>query len=303
MITLIIGENSFENDRALARIVVEFDGEAEKIDGETLELKQLPDLLMGMSLFATKRLVVIRNMSANKSLWNSFEAWIGRVSDDIHLILVDAKPDKRTKTYKALQKSSTILESKLWTDRDLSSAQQWVIEEAKKLELELDKKSAYTLVAWVGVDQWALWQALQKLAVVGAVSPEAIQNIIEPNETENAFQLFEAALKGDVRKVQRMLQVFEKTEDPYRLFGLLAGQAFQLATLSIADVPDATIASDFSVHPFVLSKLRPFSRRLGRDGAKTIVAAFAEADTAMKTLAVEPWLLLERALLKAAKTA
>jgi len=216
---------------------------------------------------------------------------------------VDAKPDKRTKTYKALQKSSTILESKLWTDRDLSSAQQWVIEEAKKLELELDKKSAYTLVAWVGVDQWALWQALQKLAVVGTVSPEVIQNIIEPNETENAFQLFEAALKGDVRKVQRMLQVFEKMEDPYRLFGLLAGQAFQLATLSIADVPDATIASDFSVHPFVLSKLRPFSRRLGRDGAKTIVAAFAEADTAMKTSAIEPWLLLERALLKAAKTA
>jgi DNA polymerase-3 subunit delta len=303
VISIIVGENSFENERALLRIVANFDGMAERFEGEVLELKQLPDLLMGMSLFATKRLVVIKNMSANKSLWNAFENWIEKVSDDIHLVLIDSKPDKRTKTYKMLQKNATIYESKVWLERDSSRAEQWVAEEAKALGFALDKKNAHALVVRAGVDQWKLWQSLQKLAVLDGVTPEVIDEIIEPNETENAFQLFESALKGDIGKVKRMLTVLEKTEEPYRLFGLLGGQAFQLAILGVSEAPSATVASDLGVHPFVLSKLSPFSKQLGRSGVKRVVAAFAEADTAMKTLGHDPWLLIERALLKVAKTA
>lgn len=303
MISIIVGENSFENERELSRIVASFEGAPERFDGETLELKQLPDLLMGMSLFATKRLVVIKNMSTNKSLWNSFENWVEKVSEDTHLVLIDAKPDKRTKTYKMLQKSATIYESKVWLERDSNRAEQWVVEEAKALGFALDKKSAHALVLRAGVDQWVLWQALQKLAVLNGVTPEVINEIIEPNETENAFQLFEAALKGDMGKVKRMLTVLEKTEEPYRLLGLLSGQAFQLAILGVSEAPPATVASDLGVHPFVLSKLSPFSKQLGRGGVKRVVAVFAEADTAMKTQGHDPWLLIERALLKIVKTA
>lgn len=303
MITVLAGENSFENERALSVIIADFDGAVERFDGEVLELKQLPDLLMGMSLFATRRLVVIKNMSANKSLWNAFEQWLEKVSDDIHLVLVEAKPDKRTKTYKLLQKSAEVHESKLWTERDGFKAEQWVAQEAKTLGFTLDKKSAHTLVVQAGVDQWGLWQALQKLAVLDEIAPEVIEEIIEPNETEDTFQLFESALKGDIGKVKRMLSVLEKTEEPYRLFGLLGGQAFQLAILESSEASSATVASDLGVHPFVLSKLSPFSKQLGYIGVKVVVAAFAEADHAMKTQGHDPWLLIERALLKVAKTA
>jgi DNA polymerase III delta subunit len=303
VISLIVGENSFENERALERIAAEFDGAPEKIDGETLELKHLPDLLMGMSLFTSKRLVVIKNMSANKPLWSGFEEWIGRVSDDIHLVLAEAKPDKRTKTYKLLLKAATLYESKLWTERDTLQAEKWVAEESKQLERPLDKKSIQALVARVGVDQWALWQALQKLAVLDEVTPELIKEVIEPSVTENAFQLFESALKGDGPKVVHMLKVLQKTEDPYRLFGLLGGQAFQLAAISVAEVPDAAVAADLGVHPFVISKLTNPAKQLGKGGAKQILLYFAEADTDMKTSIAEPWLLIERALLKVAKTA
>lgn len=303
MITVIAGENSFENERLLIRIATEFDGEPEKIDGEILETKQLSDLLMGMSLFAAKRLVIIKNMSANKAVWNDFDQWIPRVSDDIHVILVDSKPDKRTKTFKVLQKVAKIHESKLFTDRDIPKVEQWVYDEALRLAVKLDKKSAHMLVARVGIDQWALIRALQKLAVLDEVTPEVIANIIEPNPTENAFGLFEAALRGDDKKVVHMLEILAKTEDPYRLFGLISGQAFQLATLAVAEVPEATVASDLSVHPFVISKLGPFAKRLGKSGAVEAMRYFAEADTAMKTMAIDPWLLMERALLKTAKIA
>lgn len=303
MITVLIGENSFENERSLERIVDEFNGTPERVDGETLELKRLPDLLMGMSLFASKRLIVIKNLSGNKSLWNAFENWVKKVSDDVHLVLVDIKPDKRTKTYKVLQKIATVYESKLWTDRDSLKAEQWVTAEASAMGFLLDKKSVQTLVDRVGVDQWGLFRALQKLALMGEITPALIEEIIEPNETENAFGLLEAALKGDSSKVRQMLEVLEKNEDPYRLLGLLHSQVFQLATLSVANVSDVVVASDLGVHPFVISKLGSFSKKLGRTGAKGAVAAFASADAALKSSAVDPWLLIEQALLKTAKIA
>lgn len=300
VISLISGENSFENERVLSRIIAEFDGKEERIDGETLELKQLPDLLMGTSLFATRRLVIIKNLSANKSLWNELERWIDRISDDILLVFIEPKPDKRTKTFKLLQKKAQVYESKLWTERNVREAEQWVADEADRLGFSLNKKSAQKLVAWVGVDQWILWQALQKLSVLDLVTPETIEDIIEPNETENAFQLFEAALRNDGPKVMHMLRVLQKAEDPYRLFGLLGGQVFQLAALCVASVPDSAVASDLGVHPFVISKLSPFAKRYRKQDVRKMIAIFAEADKAMKSSGTEPWFLIERALLKLA---
>lgn len=298
MITVLTGENSFENERELRRIVAAFEGRPEYIDGSELELRQLPDLLMGGTLFADKRLVVIKNLSENKALWNEFEEWLARVSDDVHLVLVEPKLDKRTKTYKGLQKMADIRESKAWTDHDTVEAQRWTVETARELGFDLDKKSAHTLVVRVGMDQWQLYRALEKLAVTDTVTSEIVEEFIEANPTENIFNLFEAALKKDPLRVKNMLEILEVTEDPYRLFGLLSGQAFQLAALSVSDKSHAEVAKDLGAYPFALSKLAPYAKKLGRAGGRKIIRAFAEADEAMKTSAGDPWLLIERALIK-----
>ena len=133
MITLLVGENSFEVQQALRAIVHTFDGVVEKIDGSELDLKQLPDLLMGGTLFADKRLVVIKQLSDNKAIWPVLGDWLPRISDDIHLVLVDSKLDKRTKSYKDLQKVAVMTEYPAWSDRDISKAEQWVAGEAKSI--------------------------------------------------------------------------------------------------------------------------------------------------------------------------
>lgn len=300
MITLLTGENSFEVSRALEKIGADFEGDVERIDGSELELKQLPDLLMGGTLFATKRLVSIKNLSENKTIWSGFSDWIARVSDDVQLVLVEPKPDKRTKTYKNLQKNAEVREFKPWSERDGMQAEKWVTNEAKSLGFTLDAKNARLLVTRVGVDQWLLYQALQKLAAVETISPDVIEEIIEANPVESVFNLFEAALKGDGAKVKKMLGTLELGEDPYRLFGLLGGQAFQLAALAVSEKSSADVAKDLGAHPFALQKLAPYAKKQGKPGTRKIIAAFAEADAGMKTSAIEPWLLIERALIKTA---
>lgn len=301
MISFLIGENSFELTRALKRLIAEFDGDIEQIDGSDLAVYQLPDLLMGATLFSAKRLVVIKGLAENKSVWNEFESWIGRVSDDAHLVLIEAKPDKRTKTYKTLSKAVSIQEFPVWTERDIVRAEDWVIEEARAQQLEMDKKSAGLLVQRVGVDQWQLYHAIEKLAALGKVTPDIIREVIEASPVENVFNLFDAALRGDRIRVSQMIRTLEQTDDPYMVFGLLSSQVFQLAALAVSGKPSAEVAKDIGAHPFALSKLATHANRVGKGGVKRFIEIFADTDTAMKSTATDPWLLVERALLKVAQ--
>ena len=299
MITLLTGENSFEIDRSVQAIISDFKGQPETYDGVELGTNDLPNIVMGATLFANERLVIIKSLSDNKQIWDALIDWLPRLSDDVHVALVDPKPDKRTKTYKELTKVASVKEHKLWGDRDTSLAQQWVIEEAQKQGMKLAQNSARLLVDRVGINQWELWHALQKLVVLDEISPQTISEVIDAHPRENVFNLFEAALRGDAQRVSAMLQTLELTEDPYMVFGLLGGQAFQLVALMNAEKPTSEVAKDIGAHPFALGKLEPYAKKRKADG-KQIITIFADADSAMKTSGGEPWLLIERALIKVA---
>lgn len=298
MITVLIGENSFEIERALVQITNSFNGDVEKIDGSDLQISQLPDILMGVSLFATARTVVIRDLSSNKSIWSVLGDWIPRISDDIHLILVEPKPDKRTSTFKLLKDQAKIQEFNLWSDRDTSLAEKWLAKEAQDINLQLDKDVIQLIVRRVGLDQWSLYSALQKLALAPSITTDVVKDLIDANPVENVFNLFETALKGDIVNLRQTLKILEQSEDVYRLFSLLSTQAFQLAAVSSAS--SESVAKDFGIHPYVASKLSSIAKRVGDSGVKKIVKIFASADDDMKISRAEPWLIIEIALVKIA---
>lgn len=310
MITVFVGDNTFEIERERRRVEAGFSGDVEKVDGATLELNRLPDLLAGGTLFSSERLVIVRNLSENPAAWTALGDWLERAAADIDLVLIETKLDKRTKTYKALQKAGAVKEFMQWTERDALKAEQWTRDEAALRGVTLDKASAGIIVrrclvasdkpGAAAIDQWRIVQALDKLALLDEVTPAVIDEVVEASTIENVFDLFEAALKKDSRRVQAMLGALELSEDPYRLFGLLSGQVFQLAALAVAEKPNADVAKEIGSHPFALGKLAPYARTLGRAGTGRVVRIFADADAAMKSSGHDPWLLIERALMKVA---
>jgi len=299
MITWFIGENTFDIHQAVKAAIAGFDGVPERVDGSTLELKNIPDLLMGGTLFASKRLVIIKDLSQNSSVWEKLPEWIDRISDDIDVILIDGKPDKRTTGYKEVKKRVSLKEFPVWGDRDQMLAESWVVQYAKTIGLFLDKKLAHHIVKRIGLDQWLLANGLEKIALLESASPETINDIIDPNPSENVFQLFELALEGRREAIHDMVRTLELNEDPYKLFALLSSQAFQLAAVASASQDDNP-AKDFGIHPYVAGKLSRHGNRLGSRGAARILLAFADADADMKRSRGEPWLLIERTLLSVA---
>lgn len=299
MITLLIGENDFEKEKTLARFVEKHGLSAEKYDGTELGIKNLPDLLMGMTLFSTKRLIVIKNLSENNEVWVKFGEMMSNISDDTMLILDEKKPDKRSATYKTLTKNAELIEHNNWGERDYNTALTWLINEAKQMGLKLDTKIAQHIVDRVGVNQWNLYHALEKLILVDEINIDVVDAIIEANPSENVFNILETALRGDGQKLKAMIEVLESTEDPYKLFSLLSSQVFQLSAVALAGKDD-NVASDFGIHPYVVSKFRSGAKSKSRGDIKKIVNALSEADDDIKLSRAEPWFIIERALQKIA---
>lgn len=299
MLRVLGGDNSFEIERALTDLINKAGTQPERFDGSELTLKDLPDLLMGQSLFSTKRLIVIRGLSENSEVWNKLPDYLSRLSDDIELVLVEPKLDKRTTTYKAIKKDTDVQEYNAWSESDHSAAESWLIQESKQYNLALDKKLAQLIIRRVGVDQWQLAAAVEKLSLADEINESVVRDLIDANPTENIFVLLETAINGDGRAVHQMMGTLALTEDPYKLLGLLSSQAFQLAAIGLATANDNPVTDlKLRLPPFIVQRLKSQAHSLGRAGLTNLIHVLAEADADIKSSSVNPWTRIEMALLK-----
>ncbi len=296
MITLLTGPNTFAIAEVIRERVGAFDGEVEKLDASELELRNLPDLFMGASLFSPNRLIVLRGASANKTLWSELEQWIERVPNETEILLVDASPDKRTKTYKLLQKYATIKEFGDLNEAELAS---WLQAHARTLGFEIQPDVLRYLIAYVGRDQWRLRSELDKLLLAEKpLTKELIQDIAEPYPEATAFELLDGVFSGSDARVHELLALLREREDPYQFFGLLSSQVLALFAIAAGGSrrPDE-IARDMGLHPFVVRKLGSVANKLGKKSIERLIEQLAYADERIKTSGVDPWRQLEITLL------
>jgi len=302
VITVLFGENSFEIDRERQKIVTGFLGESEAIEGSDVEKDQLLSIFMGQSLFSEQRLVFISGLSERSEYWNALPDWAGKLSDTTRIVLLEGKLDKRTTTYKWLQKNVNAKEYSLWSDRDTRTAESWVQQEATALDIALSSHLARTLVRRVGNDQWRLVRALEKLQLAGEISEETINEHIDVHPEENVFTLLETALSGDLQQLQATIAALKETEDAYKVVGLLVSQLMQLTALVYGDKPSSEVAKDIKANPYVLNKLAAHAQHFSKKEVSDLLKVAATADIQMKSVAVDPWIPVEQLLLTTAQS-
>ncbi|MDR1032483.1 MAG: DNA polymerase III subunit delta [Candidatus Nomurabacteria bacterium] len=300
MIKVLFGENSFELERALKRTVAEFGAEPERVNGDNLARHDLTNMLQGSTLFAERRLVIIRHLSDNSAVWDGL-AEIGEADNDV--VLVEHKLDKRSRVYKNLQKVADLQEFTSFESRDFYKVQQWTAQEATALGLNLNKKVIRYLTEVVGQDQWRLAQALDKLSLLGDVdiTTAIIDENIEKGAEHDAFGIFEAAMRGKLKSAIHTLDGLEQTEDVYRLFGLLTSQAFNLAALVFSKQAPVTVAAELGVSPYSLGGLKKFSDDVTKQKMRKVLKLFNQADQELKTTSLDSWLVVKNLITKIAK--
>ena len=300
MIQLLTGENAFEIRARRARIIAEFrEGKSDEAvsiaDGTTISPEELPQLLMGASLFAPERLAVIDDASAQKVVWEKLGDYLPEVGEGTDVLLVAQAADKRTRTHKWLQKNAEIIAPAVPNEAQLSS---WVQTQARTQGIEIEPNVARYIIEFTAGDQWQLTHDIEKLALANKpITVELVRELLIPNPASSAFDLLDAALNKQSDQVAKLLDGVKAHEDPYRFFGLLSNQIFAVIIIAAAgNRPADTIAKDSGLHPFVVRKTQPLARRLSAGERKRLAEVAATTDMQLKSSGQDPWVLITAAL-------
>lgn len=303
MIRTLVGDNSYALSQRLSELKQEFikkNGSAgvEQFDGEATEWQELETALFGVSLFASEKLVIIKNISSNKDLSEKLIEKLESAGDSTEVVLIEAKPDKRTALYKFLRKKAELEE--FWQPSEIE-LQKWAIKEIADQGGKISSAEARFLVEHVGSDQQRLKHEIDKLvAYQPEVSRENIEMLVERSPRDTIFELLQLALTKQTDRALAKLEALEQArEDPFQLLGMVIWQVNILAIVASAkDVPSAQIAKDFKINPFVVQKTADLKRRMSSNEIKRIVQLVAEADVRLKSEGVEAWNLLKQLVIE-----
>ena len=294
MIHLLYGDNEFEKQAALAALVG--DADVVRYDGEELTLADMQEITIGQTLFTQSSVYVISKLSENSDIWSRLSEL---PFDDKTVILLESKLDKRTKTYKWLQKTAKTQEFLPLSDRQKPQLISWCEAQARERGYKLTRTQIGTLIDRLGFDQLRLSNFLDQLALVKEVTDELIDQLVPLARSENVFDLFIAALSKDYETVHNIISYLESesgVDGAYQTMGLLASQATNVTALVLAGGDNKTVAADLSVNPYVLQRLSSSARTIDIEHLRQINDALFQADLQMKTTGVNPWLLIEAAL-------
>lgn len=97
MLRVFVGEDRLAAEEALKRIL---GADYEVFEGEDLSPADLPSIFQGTSLFGTKRKILLKNLTENKSVWEKIADYF---ETEHEIVVWESKIDKRSVVYKALK--------------------------------------------------------------------------------------------------------------------------------------------------------------------------------------------------------
>ena len=310
MIYLIVGTNAYRVQHELQQLVKSLGVRPEKIDAASLDLNKLADTVRGLNLFQERRLIIVEHLSERKDLWDKLGEWASDIAVETYLVLIEPRPDKRTKTFKTLQKTAKLVEAMPLTDRQRPAAEKWLLDYASEHGVRLTKTQASNMIARAivadeksrsaEVDQLQLTHAVAALKNTVKIDDAAIATVLPPAREFSVFDIIELAVCGKTANLRSALDELRRSDDVYKVAPLVWSQWSQLVLLAKAEAASTSDTIDLGIHPFVAKKLRPLARQLSPKDLAELTELAAERDYQMKTSSVDPWAALEDFLFRVA---
>lgn len=298
MLKILTGPNSWFIKRAVDELTAT---EVSRYQGSELTAGELADILGAQSLFSTKRTVVIDELSANKPGWDRLSELASQLAADLDLtlIIIENKPDGRSKLIKQAKQAGWLTDYQL--PKDAAQAAHCLETEAQHLQLKLQSGVARMIVERVGLDTWAGHMALEKLAAVSqTITADLVDKYIAPSLEVNVFKVVDELFAGRALEVAELIDEMDRTSaNAYQFFGLISGQISNLLMIKVLGKTVAT--TELKLHPFVAGKLASVANRLSLEAVQQMIRILAEADLQLKTSGQHDWTLIKLALVEIAQ--
>lgn len=300
---VFIGDNSLEKEAAASEFVNNFVAThgsmaVDKFGGEELETSVLSNAITTMPFLSERRLVVVRDLSANKLLAESIETIIGNVADTTDLVIIESKIDKRSKYLSTIKKMTDVRE---FAALDGEKLVEFALERANKLEAKISRIDAIYLIDRVGQNQQMVSSELQKLALYNPIiNKQNIDLLTTISPTSSIFNLIDSAFNGDLNKV---LELYDEQRaqgvEPFNILGMIGWQLHILAIVkSAGNKTDADIASAAKLSPYIVRKNRVIAKRVGHAKLQDLINQTINTDKQLKTSTMDADLAIKNLLIK-----
>lgn len=289
---ILFGDNTYEIDQYLQDRVATFkeeNGQDSVYDVDFSDSSGVADFAKATterSLFdvSSERLVVLRGVFAKKDFYEKAGAF---KSDDVRLIIVAAKPDKRTALFKAVKKSDGLKEFFVKKPYEL---EQWLQDLATERGGSLNPPVAKTLVDLVGSNQWMLASELQKVLLSDpSPTPELIKELVRSNFRATIFDLLDSVIAKNNKRVFELLNgILNSGESEMYIVSMLVWQFDNLLNIKLfISESDVEIAKKCKMAPFVVRKGRRQAQLISKSQFKDIFDLLANLEMQQKSTVVD----------------
>ena len=304
MIYFIYGEDSYRVKKKLEEIVLSYKEKNKSglnliyIDAEEKGFNDFYSGLKTNSMFAEKKLIILKNIFSNLKFQENFLENIKNLesSKDVVVIYEDNAPDKRTKFFKTLQKTAKCQEFGYLQPAQLKI---WAIAEFEKNKSKVEPDALDLFISYVGSDLWKMNNEINKLSNYkknSIIDKKDIELLVRPNIDNDIFKTIEAvASKNKKLALSLLYKHFDNGDAALYLFSMITYQFRNL--LIIKDLqstqPYGAIAKKSGLHPFVVQKSFYLCNQFSIQELKKIYQKIFQVDADIKIGKIEAELALE----------
>jgi DNA polymerase-3 subunit delta len=306
LVHLIWGSERLLLDRAVDRLkarlaaVADLDFNLDVFDGEDSAADDIVAAANTLPFMSERRLVIVRHVERMSPSGQSIVAEYAEDPSPLTvLVLVASKVDKRTRLYKAVDKSGRVSEYKA-PDRKEYPAH--VIDLFAGRGVAVSWDAAAALVDTVGTDLAHLSSEVDKIVAYvgqdGVLGAEQVADVVARTAPVSPFALMDAIGARELEVSLRTGRILrDQGESPHRLLGMGVRHVRNLIAASSRaqrGENQATIGSALKLRDWQVRNILRQARHFETAELVGALGAASEAEAEMKTSPVDPGLVLER---------
>jgi len=299
MIYFIYGEDSYRAKRKLAEIVNGYKKVHDSglnliyIDADEKDFRDFYSNLKINSMFAEKKLIVLKNAFSDAKFQEDFLANIKALEStkDIVIVYEDKAADQRTKFFKGLQKCAKCQE---FSCLQPAMLKKWVEQEFVNSKISINTDALGLLIDSVGDNSWQMTNEISKLSNYkksGTIDKKDVELMVRPNIENDIFKTIDALVSKDKKlALSLMHKHLDDGEVPLYLLSMITYQIRNLLVIrELQDLrtPYALMAKKSGLHPFVVQKSSYMCGQFPIDKLKKIYHKIFQVDLDIKTGKIE----------------
>ncbi len=305
MIYFIFGEDSYRSKKKLEEIVLGYKKIHKSglnlifVDAKGISFKDFYSNFKITSMFAEKKLVVVKNSFENAKFQEEFLNDIELLQDlkDIVVVYEDKTADQRTKFFKALKKYAKCQEFSFLSPANLKK---WILVEFEKNKTKIDDQALGLLLEFVKSDLWRMSNEINKLSNYkksGIVKKEDVELLVRSSVESDIFKTIDAlASKNKKLALSLLHKHIDGGDNALYLLSMIAYQFRNL--LSIKDLTDkktpyGLMAKKSGLDPFVVQKSFYLCNQFSMEKLKSIYKKIFQTDLDIKTGKTDPEVALD----------